>query len=48
MSNPQPDVARPRNPGGHSNSYDIFILVLTVLSLVIMVLLILPRAPQEL
>ena len=48
MSNPQPDVARPRNPGGHSNSYDIFILVLTVLSLVIMVLLILPLAPQEL
>ena len=47
MSNPEPDVERTSNPGGHSNSYNIFILVLTVLSLVIMVLLVLPLAPQE-
>jgi voltage-gated potassium channel len=32
----------------HSNSYDIFILVLTVMSLTIMVLLMLPLAPAEL
>ncbi len=32
----------------HSNSYDIFILVLTVMSLAIMVMLILPLAPAEL
>ena len=32
----------------HSNSYDIFILVLTVMSLAIMVLLLLPLAPAEL
>ena len=31
----------------HSNSYDIFILVLTVMSLAIMVLLVLPLAPPE-
>ena len=32
----------------HSNSYDIFILVLTIMSLAIMVLLMLPLAPAEL
>ena len=32
----------------HSNSYDIFILVLTVMSLAIMALLLLPLAPAEL
>ena len=32
----------------HSNSYDIFILVLTVMSLAIMVMLLLPLAPAEL
>ena len=32
----------------HSNSYDIFILVLTLMSLAIMVLLVLPLAPAEL
>ena len=31
----------------HSNSYDIFILVLTIMSLAIMVLLVLPLAPAE-
>ena len=32
----------------HSNSYDIFILVLTLMSLAIMVLMVLPLAPAEL
>jgi len=32
----------------HSNSYDIFILVLTLMSLTIMVLMVLPLAPAEL
>jgi hypothetical protein len=32
----------------HSNSYDIFILVLTIMSLAIMVLLVLPLSPAEL
>ena len=32
----------------HSNSYDIFILVLTVMSLAVMVLMVLPLAPAEL
>jgi voltage-gated potassium channel len=32
----------------HSNSYDIFILVLTIMSLAVMILLLLPLAPAEL
>jgi voltage-gated potassium channel len=36
------DTDQPNQIGGHSNSYNIFILVLTVFSLAIMVLLLLP------
>lgn len=48
MSDPASANGSERKAPHHSNSYEIFILVLTVLSLVIMVLLILPLSEPEL
>jgi voltage-gated potassium channel len=48
LSNRDASVSERQSPRGHSNAYNIFILVLTIVSLVIMVALLLPFAPATL